>query len=123
MDPNWTRRYGLQPTLRQLMILIVHFAPDFSLATPLVRGRIFGLTTLLLPMTLPLLSLPILSLDRPTPAKYWLVGLLASLFLPSLVAWCDELAVKAWRNLGHLIGIWFLLPVLNAWGIASIARV
>src|SRR4051794_39680798 len=96
MDPNWRQPYGLRPTLRHLMILVVHFALLSALVAPLVGRGQFGLMTLLVPVSLPLLSLLVFLLDRPSPAKYWLAGLIASLFFPSFVAWCDGMAMVAW---------------------------
>src|SRR3954451_11580901 len=96
MDPTWRRPYGLRPTLRHLMILVVHFALLLGLIAPLLRGGMYGVLTFLLPLSPPLLSLLVLVFDRPSPAKYWLVGLLASLFLPSLVVWVNLIAALAW---------------------------
>jgi hypothetical protein len=123
MDPNWRQPYGLRPTLRHLMILVVHFALLSALAAPLVKGGEFGLMTLLLPVSLPLLSLLIFLFDRPSPAKYWLAGLLTSLFLPSFVAWCDVLAAVAWALVWTHAAMWFLLIVLNSLAVTSILGV
>jgi hypothetical protein len=114
----------LRPTLRHLMILVVHFALLFGLIAPLLRGGMYGVLTFLLPLSPPLLSLLVLVFDRPGPAKYWLVGLLASLFLPSLVVWVNLIAALAWilgsRQVGAFLLI--LLLVVNPVGLGSVVR-
>jgi hypothetical protein len=124
MDPTWRQPYGLRPTLRHLMILVVHFALLFALVAPLLRDGLYGVVTILLPLSPPLLVVLVLAFDRPSPAKYWLVGLLASLFLPSLVVWCDLIAVWALiRGSRQVAALLFILLALNSVGIWSIVRV
>src|SRR5437764_11097233 len=117
MDPNWRPRYGLRPTLRHLMILVVHFAVLFALIAPLLRGGLYGLVTFLLPLSPPLLAVLVLAFDRPSPAKYWFVGLLASLSFPGFVLWCDLIGVLAWRSGWWPVGVLLVLLVLNTFGV------
>ena len=123
MDPNWRHPYGLRPTLRHQMILVLHFAVLFALVAPVLRGRWGAGWTLLLPLSPPLLAVLVLAFDRPNPAKYWLVGLVASTFLPTLVVWCDLIWVVAWIQGARQFGAFaLLLLVLNAVGLWSIRR-
>jgi ribosomal protein S27AE len=124
MDPNWRQPYGLRPTLRHLMILVVHFALLFSLVAPLIRGGTYGVITILLPLSPPLLAVLVLAFDRPGLAKYWLVGLLGSLFQPSLMVWFDLIAVLAFDQGSRPVGAFLLLLlVMNSIGLWSIVRV
>jgi hypothetical protein len=131
MDPAWRHPYGLRPTLRQLMIVVVLVAMLSALAAELLRMKLLGVATLLLPVAPLLLSMLVLLLDRPGPVKYWLVGLLGSLFLPALVAWFDGVLLTNWTAARALLagrgirggGLFVLaLFVLNAIGVASILR-
>jgi hypothetical protein len=70
----------------------------------------------------PLLSLLVLVFDRPSPAKYWLAGLLASLFLPSLAVSFDVLAAGSWWYVQKSQGILFLLVVMNGIGVVALIR-
>jgi len=76
-----------------------------------VKGGEFGLMTLLLPVSLPLLSLLIFLFDRPSPAKYWLAGLLTSLFLPSFVAWLRRAGGRGMGSRRTHAAMWVLLIV------------
>src|SRR3954468_18081177 len=98
MDPSWRHPYGLRLTLRHMMILVVYVA----LSSALFRRAAPEILTLLVPMSPPLLALLVLLFERPSPAKYWLVGLLASLFFPSLVVWCD---LSTWMYVQNQIGL------------------
>ena len=132
MPPAWRRPYGLRPTLRHLMILVVGAAVLSALAAPLRPQMGNGVTFfLLLPLGPPLLATLVLLLDRPGPVKYWLVGLLGSLFLPACFAALDGLALLwVWsRGLpgpgsppvrGGLIAS---LVVANLFGLVELARV
>jgi hypothetical protein len=104
------------------MILVVHFALICALAR-LFRSGIYGGLILTLALSPTLLALLVLVFDRPSPAKYWLAGLLASLFLPSLAISFDLLAAAAggyiWRNRGSLL----ILDVVNVLGVVALFRV
>src|SRR4051812_308856 len=89
MDPSWRRSYGLRPTLRQLMIAVLAAALMSALIAPSLRSGLDPMAALLLPFSFPLLAALVFLLDRPGPAKYWLVGLLGSLFLPALALGFD----------------------------------
>jgi hypothetical protein len=108
------------------MILVGYAAVISALAAPLLRPSASPIerwiATLLVPFSPPLLAVLILLFDRPTPAKYWLVGLLASLFAPLFVLWCDALSV-AW-SLGPGLGRvpFIVLVVLNLLMVASLGR-
>jgi hypothetical protein len=90
MDPRWRHPYGLRPTLRHVMILVVFAA----VVSALFRGAPGEVVTLVLPLTPPLLAVLVFVFERPSPAKYWLCGLLASMFVPAVAAWFD---LTAWR--------------------------
>ena len=83
MDPNWRHPYGLRPTIRHLMILVLDVALLSALAR-LLGGGIHGNLFILLALSPPLLSVLILVFERPSPAKYWLAGLIISPFLAFL---------------------------------------
>lgn len=124
MDPRWRHPYGLRPTLRHVMIGVVYVA----LASAWFRGATPGVLTLLLPLSPPLLALLVLLLERPGPAKFWLAGLIASLFVPALVAWSDLVALMAWSDLsaqwsGPIEVVILLALVVNAAGVAGLVRV
>jgi hypothetical protein len=124
MDPKWRTAYGLRPTLRQLMILVLFAAIVSSLTAPSLRGKSLWTNYLLISMVLitsPLvLAMLILFLDRPGPAKYWLVGLVASLSWPAYVLWLDWffLSLGEWRN-GWII----CLVIINLFGLGSLFRI
>ncbi len=121
MDPHWRHPYGLRPTLRHLMILVVHFAL-LSALVRLLGGGLYGGLIIVLALSPPLLSLLVLVFDRPSPAKYWLAGLLASLFLPFLAISLDVLAASSWwyfqENGARLV----ILLSTNAAGVISLIR-
>lgn len=116
MDPRWRHPYGLRLTLRHLMILVVYGA----VASALFRRAKPELLTLLLPTTPLLLALIVLLFERPSPAKYWLVGLLASLFFPALVVWCD---LSAWSYGQGQTWVLVWLLVLNSLGVVWLVRI
>lgn len=115
MDPTWRHPYGLRPTLRQAMIVVVFVA----LAATLFRDVTPDVRTLLVPVSPPLLALLVVLFERTSPAKFWLAGLLASLFPPALAAWCDLLA---WRHGRGQVTLVPVLVVVNALGLAWIRR-
>jgi hypothetical protein len=121
MDSRWRHPYGLRLTLRHLMILVVHAA----LVATMLRGLPRELVTLILPLSPPLLALLVIGLERPGPAKYWLAGFLASLFVPALVAWSDVAMLMIWVS-GQVqvdLGLVLLVVlVVNAVGVFSIVR-
>ena len=118
MQSSWLRPNGLRPTLRQLMILVVHSALLFALVTPFLRGGSILFATIVLPLSPPLLAGLILLLDSPGPVKYWLVGLIASPTLAGFVAWLDFLAVEmGTHGLDRVVP---LLVLLNVLGLASL---
>jgi hypothetical protein len=65
----------------------------------------------------------VLVFDRPSPAKYWLAGLLAALFLPSLAVSFDILAAAAWCYFQKSQVIVPLLFLLNVIGVVILIRV
>src|SRR4051812_37110590 len=58
MDPNWRQPDALRPTLRHLMLLVVHFAFLFALVAPLLRAGLHGLVVFLVPPSPHLLAEP-----------------------------------------------------------------
>ena len=60
MDPHWRHPYGLRPTLRHMMILVVHFALLSALAR-LLRSGVYGGLILVLALSPILLALLLLS--------------------------------------------------------------
>ena len=118
MQSSWLRPNGLRPTLRQLMILVIHSALLFALVTPFLRGGSFLIASIVLPLSPPLLAGLILLLDAPGPVKYWLVGLIASPTLAGFVAWLDFLAVEMGTH--GLDRVFPLLALLNVLGLASL---
>ena len=118
MQSSWLRPNGLRPTLRQLMILVVHSALLFALVTPFLRGGSLLIASIALPLSPPLLAGLILLLDAPGPVKYWLVGLIASPTLAGFVAWLDFLAVEMGTH--GLDRVFPLLALLNVLGLASL---
>jgi hypothetical protein len=126
MDLRRRHALALRPTLRQLMIVVGYAAVVSALAAPLLRSGATPIerwtATLLVPLSPPLLAMLILLFDRPTPSKYWLVGLLASLFGPLFVLWYDALSL-AWSPGGGLGRVpLVVLVVLNLLMVASLAR-
>ena len=121
MPSSWLRPNGLRPTLRQLMILVVHSALLFALVRPFLRGGSPLIASIVIPLTPPLLAGLILLLDSPGPVKYWLVGLIASPTLAGFVAWLDFLAL--WARTRQLDRVFPLLVLLNVLGLASLALV
>lgn len=116
MDPQWRHPYGLRPTLRQMMIVVVFAA----LAAAVFKATSELERTLLLPFASPLLALAVAVLDRPGPAKFWLAGLIASLFVPLLAATCD---LAIWRSgVGGPVPVVVLLCA-NAAGMIGLHRV
>jgi hypothetical protein len=109
------------------MIVIVHFALLFALAAPLLRSgtrAAVSVATLLFALSPPLLAGLILLLDRPGLIKYWLVGLVATLFVPALVIWFDSVVVPVLFDSGTLpkmmsIGV---LVLVNALGVLMLIR-
>lgn len=129
IQSSWWRPNGLRPTLRQLMILVVHSALLFALVTPFLRGGSLLIASIVLPLSPPLLAGLILLLDTPGPVKYWLVGLIASPTLAGFVAWLDFLAVLVFLDVDMgtrgLDGVFtllvlLLLVLLNVLGLASL---
>jgi hypothetical protein len=116
MDPRWRHPYGMRPTLRHLMILVVYVA----LASWMFRQAPPELLPFLLPVSPPLLALIVLLFERPSPAKYWLVGLLASFFFPALATWCD---VMAWQYAPVPSSLLFGLFVINSLALAWLVRI
>src|SRR5690348_14987455 len=116
MDPRWRLPYGLRPTLRQVMIVVVFVA----VATALFRGAPPLVLSVLVPLTPPLLALLVALFDRPGPAKFWLAGLIASLFPPALAAWCD---LWVWWYGGDQASVALALIVVNGLGLVGLVRV
>ena len=122
MDPRWRHPHGLRPNIRHLMILVLDVALLSALAR-LVPGGITGMLFIILGLSPPVLALLVLVLDRPSPAKYWLAGLLASLFLPCLAVAFDGLAATFWWYVQQSRGLVFLLLVMNVVGAVALVRV
>ena len=121
MPSSWLRTNGLRPTLRQLMILVVHSALLFALVRPFLRGGSLLAASIVLPLSPPILAGLILFLDAPGPVKYWLVGLVASPTLMGFVVWIDFLALTfSPHTLPRVIPLLFPLNVL---GLASLILV
>jgi DNA-directed RNA polymerase subunit RPC12/RpoP len=118
MQSSWLRPNGLRPTLRHLMILVVHSALLFSLVAPFLRSGSLLVASIALPLSPPLLAGLVLLLDAPGPVKYWLVGLIASPTLLGFVAWLDFIAVAMGRH--GLDRVFPLLVLLNVLGLASL---
>ncbi len=118
---SWLRPNGLRPTLRQLMILVVHSALLFALVTPSLRGGSLLIASIAVPLTPPLLAGLILLLDAPGPVKYWLVGLIASPTLVGFVAWLDFVAMAMGTH--GLDRVFPLLVLLNVLGLSSLVLV
>jgi hypothetical protein len=121
MQSSWLRPNGLRPTLRQLMILVVHSALLFALVRPFLRGGSPLIASIVIPLTPPLLAGLILLLDAPGPVKYWLVGLVASPTLLGFVAWLDVLAVALGTRV--LDRAFPLLVLLNVLALSSLVLV
>jgi len=90
MDPNPHRTYGLRPTLRHLMILVLYgaalcavFTSSFRQMPPTLKGviELFSFSVFFSPLILWILFR---LLDRPGPVRDWIVGVLISLFLPCM---------------------------------------
>jgi hypothetical protein len=121
MDPHWRHPYGLRPTIRHLMLLVL----DVALLSALVRLLEYGLYAGLIvvfPLSPLLLSVLVVVFDRPSPAKYWLAGLLILLFLPSVAVSLDVLAAVNWWHIRDSRGIEFLLVLMNVIGVVSLIR-
>ena len=118
MQSSWLRPNGLRPTLRQLMILVVHSALLCALVAPFLRGGSLLIASIVLPLSPPLLAGLVLLLDTPGPVKYWLVGLIASPTLAGFVAWLDFLAVAMGPR--GLDRVFPLLVLLNVLGLSSL---
>jgi hypothetical protein len=103
------------------MILVVHVALLSTLVRLFDRGLYAGLIVLF-PLSLPLLSLLVVVFDRPSPAKYWLAGLLASLFLPSLTISADVLAAVYWWFIEDNRVVLIVLLFVNVIGVLSLIR-
>jgi hypothetical protein len=106
-----------------MMILVLNFALLSAVAAPFLRGGglVSLVATLALPLSPALLAILIALLDREGPAKFWLAGLLASLFFPALVAWFDVMA--AWVGMPGPKDVGLpALAVLNALGVVSLRR-
>jgi hypothetical protein len=98
---------------------------DVALLSALARlfgTRASGGLFILLALSPPLLSLLILVFERPSPAKYWLAGLLMSLFFPSLVVSLDVLAAEIWWYVQESRGILLFLLVMNVIGVVLFIR-
>jgi hypothetical protein len=119
MDPHWRYRHGVRPTLRHLMILVLHVALISAAVQPLARRSADLATQLLILAGSPvLLAVLVLILDRHGPVKFWLAGLIASLTLPAVVAWFDWLAwaLRAWPRHSWVV------VILNVLGLAILFR-
>jgi hypothetical protein len=92
MASKWRQTYGVHPTLRHLSILVLFFALLSAMVVPALKSGSYLIASFLLPLSLPMLALLVMLLDKPGPMKIWLAGLLAYLFLPALVAWVDWMA-------------------------------
>lgn len=108
------------------MIAVVLAALLSAAASPLLRkspGRDeWLLAGLLLAASPILLAVLLLVLDRPTPAKPWLVRLVASLAPPAFVAWLDALAVTwGWWERGAAALV--PLALFNLGGVLWLARI
>jgi hypothetical protein len=128
MASRWHQTGGLRPTLRQLLILVLFFALVSAVMVPPLKSGSYLIASFVLPFTLPILAVLILLFDRRGPIKFWLVGLLASLFLPAVVVWVDAMVAIA---LGPQITQWsvssaqgiVILVILNSLGISVLFRV
>jgi hypothetical protein len=102
MDPRWRHPYGLRPTLRHLMILVVYFALIFALVAPLRDAGLDGWISVLVPLSPPLLALLVVLFERASPAKLWFAGLLLALTPVALLIWFHVTVVYlVWRG-----GVW-----------------
>src|SRR4051795_12848971 len=91
MDPGQWRPYGLRPTLRHLMILVLYGAALCAIFTPAFRQmpptrmaviELFSFSVFFSPLILVILFR---LLDRPGPVRDWIVAVLLSLMLPCMV--------------------------------------
>jgi hypothetical protein len=123
MDPNWRHPYGLRPTLRQLMILVLHFALLFALTAPLLKSNAQAALALMLPLSPLLCSLLVIVFDRTSPAKYWLAGILIALCAPALVGSFDILVMEWWWPQQQNPAIMVTLLIANACGFVLLVRV
>jgi len=101
------------------MVLVLDVALLSALAR-LLGGGIHGGLFILLALSPPLLSLLILVFERPSPAKYWLAGLLISLSPPSLAVSLDVLAAAFWWDVQESRGILLFLLPMNVIGVVSL---
>jgi hypothetical protein len=129
MSTDWRRPYGLRPTLRHLVILVLGAALASSVAFPALRGGSPLLASFVLPLTLPLLSALVLLFDRAGPVKYWLSGLLGLAFLPALILWVDAVALTFGGSAAFLMNRGLSteagvagLALLNVLGVLTLSR-
>lgn len=102
MNSTWSQPHGLRLTLRRIMIAVAVVAVLSAVASPLMKPGTSGYDRLMASLVLPfaplMLAVFLFLFDRAGLVKFWLTGLLASLFLPAFVAWFD---VTAWLLLSR----------------------
>jgi hypothetical protein len=94
----------LRPNMRLSLIVVAFFALLMGVLVPLIRhlGPIGALPPDLMILVLSpwLLGILVLTIDRPSPVKFWAAPILLSLIAPALAVGHDGLIIRSWAHAG-----------------------